>query len=82
MGAGEDKRVAVWDTVTWKEVVRTRPLGKAACAGLAPSLRAGSSTGAEPSLIIVQGDKPGVWGMCVSCTASLACMLQSGAHQP
>ena len=64
--------MAVWDTATWREIVRTRPLGKAACNGLAGSLRAGACTGAEPSLMITCGDKPGVWGMYV-----LACVLRT-----
>ena len=60
---GEDKKVAIWDTATWREVVRTKPLGKAACNGLAGSMRAGACTGAEASLIMTCGDKPAMWGM-------------------
>ncbi|KAK9807986.1 hypothetical protein WJX73_010745 [Symbiochloris irregularis] len=63
MTAGEDKRVAVWDAATWKEVARAKPLAKGVCNSMACSPRAGACCGGEPSMLLVSGERPCVWGM-------------------
>ena len=55
--------MAVWDVTTWKEVARSKPLPKGACDSMAASPRAGACCGAEPSMLLVSGERPCVWGM-------------------
>lgn len=62
--AGEDKRMAVWDAATWKELARTKPLARGAADALAVSARAGAPTGGHPSVLLASGERAAVWGLC------------------
>ena len=66
MLAGKDGRTAVWEAWTWKEVVRTKPLAKGAADAVAYSPRAGAASGVEPSIMLISGERPAIWGMYVS----------------
>ncbi|KAK9822211.1 hypothetical protein WJX81_006190 [Elliptochloris bilobata] len=61
--SGEDKRVAVWEVGSWKEVARTRPLARGAADALAVSARAGAPTGAQPSVLLASGERAAIWGL-------------------
>ena len=58
--------MAVWEVGSWKEVARTRPLARGAADALAVSARAGAPTGAQPSVLLVSGERAAVWGLCAS----------------
>ena len=58
--------MAVWEVGSWKEVARTRPLARGAADALAVSGRAGAPTGAQPSVLLVSGERAAVWGLCAS----------------
>jgi hypothetical protein len=73
-GAGDDKRVAVWDAWTWKEQGRARPLPKGAIDALAFSPRAGAATGAEPCVLLASGERAAVWGMCGNAWLPVFCL--------
>lgn len=55
--------MAVWEVGSWREVARTRPLARGAADALAVSARAGAPTGAQPSVLLVSGERAAVWGL-------------------
>lgn len=59
--------MAVWDATTWKEVVKAKPLAKGACDSIAFSPRAGACCNSEPSILLVSGERPCIWGMYAPC---------------
>ena len=54
----------MWDSTTWKEVAKAKPLAKGQCDSMAFSPRAGAGCGGESSMLLASGERPCIWGMC------------------
>ncbi|KAK9819592.1 hypothetical protein WJX72_000101 [[Myrmecia] bisecta] len=84
--SGDDKKLAVWDTATWKEVSRAKPLAKGSCHSVAYSPRAGGPAAVEPCLLLSSEESPVIYGMYPSSgnvvqVASVEQLLPAGSKK-
>jgi hypothetical protein len=55
LGAGDDRRVHMWDVGSWKPFAKAQPLQKASCHSVGWAPWGGTGLGAHPSLLLATG---------------------------
>ena len=60
---GDDKKLALWDVATWKELDRLQPLPKASCHSVGFAPWGGAGLGVHPSLVLASGDATTLLGV-------------------